>query len=256
MPNTQVTLQAIPDFPLVQPGDDLVALIVERVQHASVTLQAADILVISSKIVSKAENRFLDLRQVNPSSRALELAHHTQKDPRLVEVVLQNSQAIARTAPNVLIVRHLLGFTSANAGIDQSNLGYDLGKDVVLLLPANPDATARALRAHLEQHFGVTLGIIISDTHGRPFRLGNLNVAIGLAGVPALVDQRGQADLFGRTLRATITPLADELAAAAGLISGQADEGQPVVLIRGVAWEPSADSAAQLIRPAEQDLYR
>ncbi len=151
-------------------------------------------------------------------------------------------------------MRHKLGFTSANAGIDQSNVGFD-SQHKVLLLPENPDKSARELREKLEAEHGVQIGVIINDTHGRPFRPGNVGVAIGIAGVPALLDQRGQPDLFGRTLQATLTPLADELAAAAGLISGQADEGQPVVLIRGVAWQPVESYATELTRPPEQDLY-
>lgn len=254
MPNQEIWLKALPNIPYVKAGDDLSALIEAGLLTADLALQEGDILVISSKIVSKAENRFVDLPTITPSAQAYELAEITHKDPRLVELILQNSLEVSRAAPNVLVVRHLLGFTSANAGIDASNVGFD-SEHRVLLLPEDPDRTAREVRAALEARHGVRLGVIISDTHGRPFRLGNVGVAVGVAGVPALVDQRGEHDLFGRELRATITPLADELAAAAGLISGQADEGQPVVLIRGVAWTPTDQTAHDLIRPPEQNLY-
>jgi coenzyme F420-0:L-glutamate ligase/coenzyme F420-1:gamma-L-glutamate ligase len=254
LPNSEILLRAISGIPMVEPGDDIPDLIADGVHRAGWSLENGDILVVSSKIISKAENRFVDLRQVTPSARALQLAEETQKDARLVELALRQSQELSRTAPGVLIVRHRLGFISANAGIDASNVG-DVGEHMVLLLPEHPDAVAAQIRASLQQKFGVTVGIIISDTHGRPFRLGNIGVAIGIAGVPALIDQRGDVDLFGRELQATVTPLADELAAAAGLISGQADEGQPVVLIRGVAWQESAHKAPDLLRPPGQDLY-
>lgn len=250
--NTQITMQAVPDLPIIRPGDNLAALITSHLQAANIRLQDGDILVVSSKIVSKSEGRFIDLTTVIPSEQAKEVGQTTLKDPRIVELALRDTARISRIAPYVFIVRHQLGFTSANAGIDQSNVGYE---NQVLLLPENPDQSARELRQALEADHQVRLGIIICDTHGRPFRPGNVNVAIGVAGVPAMIDQRGQPDLFGRTLQATMTPLADELAAAAGLITGQADEGQPVVLIRGVAWQPTESTASELTRPPEQDLY-
>lgn len=255
MPNRQILLQAVPNIPLIQPGDDLAALIITALAEAEMPLQAGDILVISSKIISKAEGRYVDLRQITPSTRAIALAEETLKDPRMVELALQNSVEVSRSAPHVLIVRHKLGFVSANAGIDASNTGA-LDSDTVLLLPENPDASAKALLDALTAAYGLRLGVVISDTHGRPHRFGNVGVAIGLAGLPALIDQRGEHDLFGRELLATMTPLADELAAAAGLISGQADEGQPVVLIRGVAWEARDEDSQILIRPPERDLFR
>jgi coenzyme F420-0:L-glutamate ligase/coenzyme F420-1:gamma-L-glutamate ligase len=254
LPNRHVHFIALPNFPLVAPNDDLALLIQNCLHQAAFVPQNGDIFVVCSKIVSKAENRFVDLRTVAPSPRALELAARTRKDPRLVELVLQNSQNISRVAPHVLLVRHHLGFTSANAGIDASNVGENM-REFVLLLPRDPDASAQHLRKALQAAYGVEIGVIISDTHGRPFRLGNLGVAIGVAGVPALLDQRGEVDLFGRELQATLTPLADEIAAAAGLVTGQAAEGQPVVLVRGVAWQDSQDGARALVRPPEQDLY-
>ncbi len=244
----------MPDLPVIQPGDDLSALIRTGLARAGLHLQEGDILVVSSKIVSKAEGRQVDLRTVQPSPRAGEIAAQTRKDPRLVELILQNSTEISRMAPHVLIVRHQLGFVSANAGIDASNVG-GAHPDIVLLLPADPDASAAALRDALRDDDVTQLGVILSDTHGRPFRFGNVGVAIGVAGVPVLLDQRGTPDLFGRELQATVTPLADELAAAAGLISGQADEGQPVVLVRGLAWQSRDDRAEEALRPADKDLY-
>ena len=256
MPNSEILLRAIPGIPMVEPGDDISQLIADGLRRAGAewSLENSDILVVSSKIISKAENRFVDLRDITPSEQALQLAEETQKDARLVELALSQSAELSRTAPGVMIVRHLLGFISANSGIDASNVG-DMGENIVLLLPESPDDFAAKLRASFRRQYGVDVGIIISDTHGRPFRLGNIGVAIGIAGVPALIDQRGDVDLFGRELQATVTPLADELAAAAGLISGQADEGQPVVLIRGVAWEESTHKAPDMLRPPEQDLY-
>jgi len=244
LPNRHVHFIALPNFPLVAPNDDLALLIQNCLHQAEYVPQNGDIFVVCSKIVSKAENRFVDLRTVTASPRALELAEKTHKDPRLVELVLQNSLSVSRAAPHVLLVRHYLGFTSANAGIDASNVGENM-REFVLLLPRDPDASARHLREALQAAYGVEIGVIISDTHGRPFRLGNLGVAIGVAGVPALLDQRGEVDLFGRKLQATLTPLADEIAAAAGLVTGQAAEGQPVVLVRGVAWNDGSAPITQ-----------
>lgn len=256
MPASELYLRALPNIPAVKAGDHLPDIILSALESIGLTLQADDILVISSKIVSKSENRFVDLRTVTASARAQELAIHAQKDPRIVELVLQESTSISRVAPHVLIVRHRLGFTSANAGIDQSNTGYTDG-DIVLLLPHDPDASAKRLALEFEAKTGVRPAIVISDTHGRPFRVGNLNVAIGLYGVPAVYDQRGETDLFGRTLQATITAFADQVAAAAGLLSGEASEGQPVILLRGLTWPKDQEGcAADINRAAENDLYQ
>jgi coenzyme F420-0:L-glutamate ligase/coenzyme F420-1:gamma-L-glutamate ligase len=217
-------------------------------------LQTGDILVITSKLVSKAEGRRVDLRTVAPSPRAEKVGRMTNKDPRLVELILRESSHIARMRGEVLIVRHKLGFTLANAGIDHSNVGPD-GEDWVLLLPENPDDSARRIRAQLEELTGVAPGIVISDSHGRPFRIGTVGAAIGLAGFPAVWDKRGQHDLFGRVLQITVTGLGDELAAAAGLLFGQGNEGLPVVLVRGMQVPPGAGCAADLVRPVELDLY-
>jgi coenzyme F420-0:L-glutamate ligase/coenzyme F420-1:gamma-L-glutamate ligase len=250
-----LSLHALPGLPLVQPGDDLAILIGKGLSAARLDLLPGDVLVVTSKIVSKSENRWLDLRTIMPSDRALELASVTDKDPRLVEMILRESLSVSRHRRGVIVVRHRLGFTSANAGIDHSNVGAQ-GDDWVLLLPENPDTSARALRVEIGRHLGVEPGIVISDTHGRPFRVGNVGVAIGLAGLPSLLDLRGQKDLFGRELRATVIAVADAIASAAGLISGEADEGRPVVLVRGLALPASDGTAAELNRDPILDLYQ
>ncbi len=255
MNTPQLALMSLPGIPLVQPGDDLARLILDSLRAAELTLREGDILVVTSKIVSKAEGRFLDLRTVTPSARAEEIAAKTGKDPRLVEIVLAESTGISRMRMGVLIVRHRLGFTSANAGIDHSNVGPN-GEEWVLLLPIDPDASAARLRMALYAATGVQVGIVIGDTHGRPFRLGNVGVAIGVAGLPALLDLRGRPDLFGRVLQATDIGLADEIAAAADLLTGQAAEGLPVTLVRGLRFLSADGRAADLVRPPELDLYR
>ncbi len=237
----------------MQPGDDLARLIVASLERANLDLMPGDVLVITSKLVAKAEGRYVDLRTITPSVRAEEIARGTQKDVRLVELILRESTAISRMRGEVLIVRHKLGLTLANAGIDHSNIGGD--PERVLLLPADPDASARQLRRDLEQLTGVAPGVVISDSHGRPFRMGTINVAIGLAGFPAVWDQRGDHDLYGRELRVTMTGLGDELAAAAGLLTGQGAEGLPAVLIRGARLPAGDGQAADLVRPVEMDLY-
>ena len=251
----QVTLTAVPGLPDVQPGDDLVALILTALETAELSLQNGDILVIAQKIISKAEGRLARLADVRPSAHATAVAARTNKDPRLVELILRESDEISRLKPGVLIVRHRLGFTSANAGIDRSNVGA-ADDDAVLLLPVNPDESARALRQAIHDQLGIDTGIVISDSHGRPFRLGTVGVAIGVAGLPALWDRRGETDRYGYVLQHTDVGLADEIAAAAGLLMGQAGEGLPLVLIRGLQRPPGAGKAADLVRPKELDLYR
>jgi coenzyme F420-0:L-glutamate ligase/coenzyme F420-1:gamma-L-glutamate ligase len=251
---TPLTLFALPGIPIVKEGDDLARLIADALARAGLTLHTGDALVITSKIVSKAEGRSVTLAEVQPSEDALRLAEETHKDPRVVELVLRESAAVSRAAPNVLIVQHRLGFVSANAGIDQSNV--DGTDERVLLLPRDPDASAAAIRARLTEMFGVDIGVIISDSHGRPFRLGNINVAVGVAGMPALVDLRGQRDLFGRTLRISIQGYADMVASAAGLLTGEGGEGLPVVVVRGLNYPAVDGRAADLNRPPEGDLYR
>ncbi|MBX3061756.1 MAG: coenzyme F420-0:L-glutamate ligase [Anaerolineae bacterium] len=251
----QLTITALPGMPLIQQGDDLARLIVEALTRLNLTLQNNDVLVITSKIVSKAQGRRLDLRTVTPSAHAEEIAAQTDKDPRLVEVILNEAAEISRMRRGAIITRHKLGFISANAGIDHSNVGAD-GEDWILLLPVDPDGTARQLRDQLLAQTGAQAGIVISDTHGRPFRMGNVGTAIGSAGFPALWDLRGRPDLFNRQLQYTDIGLADELAAAADLLSGQANEGLPVTLIRGLQLPEGDGRASDLIRPPEMNLYR
>lgn len=249
-----LSLHALPGLPHVQPGDCLADLILAACEQLGLQLETSDILVITSKIVSKAEGRWLDLRTITPSPRAVDLARETDKPPQLVEAILRESQAVSRYRKGVLIVRHRLGFIAANAGIDHSNVGAQ-SDDWVLLLPEDPDRSAHIIRQEIGQRTGIYPGIVISDSHGRPFRVGAVGVAIGLAGLPALLDLRGQRDLFGRELQATVVALADAIAAAAGLLSGEADEGRPVVLLRGLRLSANEGSAADLNRDPGLDLY-
>ncbi|MCA9968795.1 MAG: coenzyme F420-0:L-glutamate ligase [Anaerolineales bacterium] len=252
---TNLTLTAVPHIPHVQPGDDVAGLLLAALAQAGLALQPGDVLAIAQKIVSKAEGRLVRLADVTPSPRAREVAAQTAKDPRVVELVLRESVAISRMRRGVLIVTHRLGFTSANAGIDRSNVAPP-GEETVLLLPQDPDASAARIRESILAHTGVPVGVVITDSHGRPFRLGTVGVAIGVAGLPALWDRRGEPDLFGYTLEHTDVGVADEIAAAAGLLMGQAREGTPVVLLRGLQLPPGAGGARDLVRPPELDLYR
>lgn len=249
-----LTITALPGIPLIQPDDDLVQVILDGLSRAGLTLQDGDALVVTSKIVSKSEGRIVDLNTVTPSAQAIELAEETSKDPRVVELVLCESQGISRKARGVLVVQHRLGFISANAGIDQSNL--EGGDDRVLLMPLDPDESARKICAHLEQVTGAKIAVVISDSHGRPFRMGNVGVAIGVAGMPALLDLRGQSDLFGRKLKISMSGYGDLVASAAHLLSGEGDEGRPVMHLRGLQFPAGEGHANDLYRPAEQDLYR
>jgi len=233
------------------------ALLLQALDRAGQTLRDGDVLAVAQKIVSKAEGRQVRLAAVTPSARAEEVAAVVGKDARLVELILRESTAVSRLAPGVLIVRHRLGFTSANAGIDRSNVQTHSGEEeAVLLLPLNPDASAVALREALRAATGAAAGVVITDSHGRPFRLGTVGVAIGVAGLPALWNRRGEADLYGYRLQHTDVGLADEIAAAAGLLMGQAAEGLPAVLLRGLRLPPTGGRATDLVRPDELDLYR
>ena len=253
---TELTLTAVHGIPSVQPGDDIGSLLLAALQNMGTSLADGDVLVIAQKIVSKAEGRLVALDTVMPGDRAMRIAAETEKDPRLVELILQESDEISRMSRGVLIVRHRLGFTSANAGIDRSNVAQTVGGETVLLLPQDPDASAEKIRQQIREQCSVEVGVVISDSHGRPFRLGTLGVAIGAAGVPALWDRRGDLDQYGYALQHTDVGVADEIAAAAGLIMGQGAEGLPVVLIRGLKFPTSNGRAADLVRPKELDLYR
>jgi len=252
--STRIELIGVPDLPLVGPGDDLAAMIAGALDRNGLRPSAGEIVVIAHKIVSKAEDRFVDLANVEPSNRALALAAETEKDPRLVEVILSESTRIVRRRAGLLITEHRLGYVMANAGIDQSNVAPDTGR--VLLLPRDPDRSAETLRRRFSAHYGCDVAVIINDSFGRAWRRGTVGVALGAAGVPALRDLRGQADLFGRKLQVSVVGFADEIAAAASLIMGQAAEKLPVVLVRGLAWTEAPTPALSLVRPAAEDLFR
>ena len=252
----ELTLTAIPNIPLIRPGDDLVEIVLGALRAAGMGMVPGDVLAMTSKIISKAEGRLVKLADVLPTAEARAVAERCQKEPRLVQVILDESEAVCRTRPGLLIVRHRLGFVCANAAVDRSNVGADaVNEDSVLLLPADPDASARQLRRRIREATGVEVALVIVDSHGRPHRMGTVGVAIGAAGLPALQDWRGRPDLFGRALQHTEVGLADQIASAASLLFGQAAEGTPVVLVRGVPFQPREGCASELIRPRELDLF-
>ncbi|MFO1302160.1 MAG: coenzyme F420-0:L-glutamate ligase [Burkholderiales bacterium] len=249
-----LNLRALAGIPEVRPGDDLGALIVASAHTSGIVPQAGDVLVVAQKVVSKAEDRFVDLASVGPSAQARMLADVTGKDARLIEVILRESVRVVRAVRDVLIVEHRLGFVVANAGVDQSNVGGRAGG--ALRLPEDPDASAQRIREALRRAWGCEVAVIVSDSFGRAWRRGTIGVALGAAGLPATVDKRGGADRDGRVLRSTIIGFADEIASAASLLMGQADEGQPVVHVRGLAWTGDAMPARELVRPPREDLFR
>jgi coenzyme F420-0:L-glutamate ligase/coenzyme F420-1:gamma-L-glutamate ligase len=253
---TRIEIIGVPDFPLVKAGDDLAALIAAALERAGLRPVAGDVLVVAQKIVSKAEDRFVDLATITPSARAQEIGAQIQKDPRLVEVILTESTRVVRQRPGLLIVEHRRGYVMANAGVDHSNVAAPDGRERVLLLPRDPDQSAEALRAELSARFGAPLAVIVNDSFGRAWRRGTVGVALGAAGLPAALDLRGSPDLFGQTLQTTVVGFADEVAAAASVVMGQADEGMPVVLVRGLTWSAPASAAHTLVRPPEEDLFR
>jgi coenzyme F420-0:L-glutamate ligase/coenzyme F420-1:gamma-L-glutamate ligase len=253
---TELRLVALPEFPRVESGDDLAALTAAALTRAGLSLEAGDVLVLAQKVISKAEGRRVDLATVTTSDSAHELARTVRKDPRLVELVLRESIRVVRAAKDVLIVEHRLGFIMANAGIDQSNVADSAGGEFALLLPEDPDRSANELRERLLRLTGTAPGVVISDSFGRPWREGTVGVAIGCAGVASTLDLRGQKDLFGRALRVTVVAHADEVASAASILMGQADEGRPVVLVRGLATPSTHQNSRSLIRPRELDLFR
>jgi coenzyme F420-0:L-glutamate ligase/coenzyme F420-1:gamma-L-glutamate ligase len=252
-----LTLTPLPGIPVVNPGDNLAGLINESLTRCGISLRAGDILVVAQKIISKSEGRSVNLADVVPSQKAIDLAQKIEKDSRLIELILQESNSVLRTRPGTIIVEHRLGFICANAGIDQSNVsGADDGEEWVLLLPEDPDASAQALRKELEEISGVSLGVLMIDSHGRAWRMGTTGVAIGLSGMPGLVDLRGEEDLFGYTLQITQVGAADELASAASLVMGQAAEGTPIVHARGFPYDLREGRLSELIRPEQEDLFR
>jgi len=251
-----LSLHALPNFPLVEPGDNLAEAITESLTDAGLLLQSGDVLVVAQKIISKAENRYAYLNHIEVSDEAKSLAQSTEKDPRVVQLILDESVEVVRYRPGAIIVEHKLGYVHANAGIDQSNIESDDTNQRVLLLPENPDASASELRKKLVHHAGVELGVIINDSAGRAWRNGTLGFAIGSAGFEPVVDLVGKKDLFGRELEVTSVAVADELAAAASFLMGQAAEAVPVVLIRGAALVSSDVGSTSLIRHRDQDLFR
>jgi coenzyme F420-0:L-glutamate ligase/coenzyme F420-1:gamma-L-glutamate ligase len=245
---------AVPDYPLVQAGTDLVAELLRCLGDGPLTLQDNDVVAFAQKIVSKSEGRLIELARITPSAKALELSALVQKDARLVELVLRESRRIVRTAKDVLIVEHRLGFIMANAGIDQSNVSGS--SDSALLLPEDPDRSAQALRAAILERTGRAVAVLVTDSFGRPWRVGTTGVAIGAAGIASIVDLRGTPDMFGRTLRVSVVGHADEIAAAASLVMGQAAERRPVVIVRGLPASTEHCSAQALLRPPREDLFR
>jgi coenzyme F420-0:L-glutamate ligase/coenzyme F420-1:gamma-L-glutamate ligase len=253
-----LVLTPLPGMPLVKPGDDLASLVLSALEGAGLACEDGDLFVVTQKIISKAEGRLVNLAAVSPCARALHLAQQTGKDPRLIELILGESREVLRTRPGTIIVEHRLGFVCANAGIDHSNVagvGDEL-EEWVLLLPENPDESARQLRQDLEAATGKRLGVLVIDSHGRAWRMGTVGVAIGLSGLPGLVDLRGELDLFGYTLRITQVGAADELAAAASLMMGQAAEGTPVVHVRGFPYPLREGALPELLRPRVLDMFR
>lgn len=255
-------LTPLPGIPLIQPGDNLALIILKALETERLRLVDGDILVLAQKIVSKAEGRLVNLAEITPSPAAYDLSERSEKDPRLAELILNESQAVLRIRPGTVIVEHRLGFVCANAGIDHSNVSAAIPasegdpEDWMLLLPENPDASAQVLRESLEAASGAKVGVLIIDSHGRAWRMGTVGVAIGLAGLPGLADLRGKPDLFGFHLRITQVGVADELAAAASLVMGQAAEATPVVHVRGFPYSLREANLGELLRPKEQDLFR
>ncbi|AGH51380.1 hypothetical protein G432_18310 [Sphingomonas sp. MM-1] len=252
----EISIRAVPGLPMVTAGDDLAAIIAGALAAAGMRIATGDVLVVAQKIVSKAEGRLVPLADVAPSPEAVALAAEVEKDPRLVELILSETDEVVRKRPGALIVRDRRGLVLANAGIDQSNVAHD-GGEAALLLPADPDASARALAEGLGRLTGVQPAVIVADSLGRAWRMGTIGQAIGVHGLPALLDLRGRPDLFGRALQTSELGFADEVASAASLLMGQANEGCPVVLVRGIAMEEApAGTARDLVRPRHMDLFR
>lgn len=252
------TLELIPlrNFPLVEPGQDVAELISAALVNNKLALLQGDVLIVAQKIISKAENRYVRLADVEPGPEAVRLAEEANKDPRQMELVLRESREVVRVRPGVVIVEHRNGYVHANAGIDKSNIPNPEEQPQVLLLPENPDASARYLRDALNRYSGVEVQVIINDSAGRAWRNGTVGIAIGTAGLEPLFNQVGEQDLYGNVLEVTEAAVADELAAAASLVMGQAAEACPVVLARGAQLRPSDSGSGSLIRDRAQDMFR
>jgi coenzyme F420-0:L-glutamate ligase/coenzyme F420-1:gamma-L-glutamate ligase len=253
---TAITLTAIPGIPAIRPGDDLARILGDALEAAALPPRHGDVLVVTHKIVSKADGRYVSLADVTPSPRARELAAATDKDPALVELILSESREILRFRPGLIIAEHRSGMVLANAGVDHSNVPGGADGERVLLLPENPDASSAALCDALGKRFGASFAVVVSDSVGRAWRNGIVGLALGAAGLPALLDLRGRRDLEGRPLKVTQVGLADAIASAAQLLMGEADEGRPAVLVRGLAWNDPPLPASALVRAPELDLFR
>lgn len=251
---------ALGNVPLIRPGDDLARVAIGAMKDAALAFEDGDVLVLAQKIVSKAEGRQVSLSSVSPGPQARELAAQTGKDARLVELILSEAQEVVRTRPGLVIVRHRTGLVLANAGIDQSNVGTGSGFDNdeegrALLLPVDPDESAARISQDIFAQTGRRIAVLVIDSLGRAWRMGTTGTAIGVAGMSALLDLRGKPDLNGRMLESSEVGLADEIAAAASLAMGQADEGRPMVLVRGLPATPDGGKAVDLVRPRQQDLF-
>ncbi len=248
----ELRLIPVAGLPAIQAGDDLAALVVERLAEQALD---GDVFVIAQKVISRAEGRLVSLADVTPSERAREMAPTAQKDPRLVELILRESNEVLRLHEGVLIVEQRAGWVCANAGIDRSNVPPGNG-EVAALLPEDADASARRFAERIRELTDRTVAVIVNDSHGRAWREGSVGVAIGVAGLRPLRDERGRRDLYGYELQTSVIGWADEIAGAASLLMGQTNEGIPVVLVRGLRYEPAAGSAQEIIRPRERDLFR
>ena len=253
---SSLQLNAIARIPAIAPGDDIAGIIGDSISAADLAPIDNDVLVVSHKIISKAEGRYVDLGDVSAGAQARQLALETEKDPRFVEVVLSQSRAVLRSRPGLIIVEHKLGFVMANAGIDQSNVSGGVAGERLLLLPEDPDHSAAALRSALQARFAANIAVIICDSVGRAWRNGVVGLAIGVSGLPALLDLRGAHDREGRELLVTTVGFADQIASAAELLMGEGAEGQPVVLVRGLRWSQPESPVSALLRGADEDLFR
>ncbi len=268
----KVFFEPVNQLPMIKPGDDLALLIYERLHTQGESLQESDVIAIAQKVVSKSEGQLVNLAGIVPSERAFEIAPIAGKDPRYIEVILRESREVIWVSPGIFVVETHHGYVCANAGVDRSNIAQSQNPDQMqpesnpphgenewlCLLPVDPDASAARLRERFKELSGANIGVLINDTHGRPFRMGGVGVALGSAGLETLRDQRGESDLYGYRLQATLTAFGDELAAASSLIMGQASEATPAVLIRGLAIKPltAMDKGANiLIRPKDKDVF-
>lgn len=256
LPSDRIVCTGLRNFPLVKEGDDIPSLIRKCSVDQGIELQDGDIFAVTQKIISKAEGRLVDLRIVKPGSKAVFYSAITHKDPRLLHLILDESKRVLRARKGLIIVKHRLGFVCANAGIDHSNsCGGEGSENYVLLLPKDPDLSARLIREYFNKSMGLDIGVLIIDSHGRAWRNGTIGTCIGLAGVPGVIDLRGKEDLFGYRLRSTFIAAADEMAAGASLLMGQSNEARPVIHIRGFPYESRSAIMGELIRPEKRDLF-